>query len=79
MVRERWTGTDASEGPGRDRSARCRSTGALPDRWDIANGFTFREVFVCQLLSLLVRIGAITCAVPSRLSTAPVRDELLAA
>ena len=40
---------------------------------------TFLEVFVCQLPSLSVSIGAITCAVPSRLRTAPVRDELFAA
>ena len=42
---------------------------------------TFREVFVGQPPSLLivVSIGAITCAVPGRLPTAPVRDELLAA
>ena len=42
---------------------------------------TFREVFVCPPPSLLVvvSIGTITCAVPSRLPTAPVRDELLAA
>ena len=40
---------------------------------------TFREVFVCQPQSLLVSIGAITCAVPSRLPTAPAGDELLAA
>ena len=44
---------------------------------------TFREVFVCPPPSLLVlifvSIGTITCAVPSRLPTAPVGDELLAA
>ena len=40
---------------------------------------TFREVFVCLPPSLLVSIGAITCAVPSRLPTAPIVDELLAA
>ena len=42
---------------------------------------TFREVFVCPPPSslVLVSIGAITCAVPSRLPTAPVGDELLAA
>ena len=46
---------------------------------------TFREVFVCPPPSLLVlvfvfvSIGTSTCAVPSRLPTAPVGDELLAA
>ncbi len=40
---------------------------------------TFREVFVCLPPSLLVSIGAITCAVPSRLPTAPIMDERLAA
>jgi len=40
---------------------------------------TFREVFVCPPPSLLVSIGAITCAVPNRLPTAPLLDELLAA
>ena len=42
---------------------------------------TFREVFVCQppFLFVFVSIGAITCAVPSRLPTALVRDELLPA
>ncbi len=40
---------------------------------------TFREVFVCLPPSLLVSIGAIKCAVPSRLPTAPFVDELLAA
>ena len=40
---------------------------------------TFREVFVCLPPSLLVSIGAITCAVPSRLPTTPIVDELLAA
>ena len=40
---------------------------------------TFREVFVCPPQSLIVSIGAITCAVPSRLPTAPAEDELLAA
>ena len=40
---------------------------------------TFREVFACLPPSLLVNIGAITCAVPSRLPTAPIVDELLAA
>ena len=40
---------------------------------------TFREVFVCLPLSLLVSIGAITCAVPCRLPTTPIVDELLAA
>ena len=44
---------------------------------------TFREVFVCQPPSLIrlvfVSLGAITCAVPSRLPTATVGDELLAA
>ena len=43
---------------------------------------TFREVFACQPASFFVgsvRIGAITCAVPRRLPTAPVGDELLAA
>jgi len=40
---------------------------------------TFRDVFVCLPPSLLVSIGAITCAVPSRLPTAPIVDELLAA
>ena len=46
-----------------------------------ARRLTFREVFVGQPPSLLVlvSIGAITCAVPSRLPTAPVGDELLAA
>ena len=33
---------------------------------------TFREVFVCLPPSLLVSIGAITCAVPSRLPTTPI-------
>ena len=40
---------------------------------------TFREVFACLSPSLLVSIGAITCAVPSRLPTAPIADQLLAA
>ena len=40
---------------------------------------TFREVFVCLPPSLLVSIGVITCAVTSRLPTAPIVDELLAA
>ena len=44
---------------------------------------TFREVFVCPPPSLsvlvFVSIGTITCAVPSRLPTAPVGDELPAA
>ena len=44
---------------------------------------TFREVFVCLPLSLLVSViskhGAITCAVPCRLPTTPIVDELLAA
>ena len=42
---------------------------------------TFREVFVCQPPSLLilVRIGAVTCVGPSRLPTAQVGDERLAA
>ena len=40
---------------------------------------TFREVFVCLPPSLLVSIGAITCAVPSRLPITPIVDELLAA
>ena len=40
---------------------------------------TFREVFVCLPPSSLVSIGAITCAVPSRLPTTPIVDELLAA
>ena len=46
-----------------------------------ARRVTFREVFVGQPPSLLVlvSVGAITCAVPSRLPTAPVGDELLAA
>ncbi len=42
-------------------------------------GLTFREVFVCLPPSLLVSIGALTCAVPSRLPTTPIVDELLAA
>ena len=42
---------------------------------------TFREIFVGQPPSLLVliRIGAIACAVPGRLPTAPGGDELVAA
>ena len=42
---------------------------------------TFREVFVCPPPSFLlfVSIGAISCAVPSRLPTTPVGGELLAA
>ena len=44
---------------------------------------TFREVFVCQppslLILVLVRIGAVTCVGPSRLPTAQVGDERLAA
>ena len=42
---------------------------------------TFREIFVGQPPSLivLVSIGAITCAVPGRFSTAPGGNELLAA
>ena len=44
---------------------------------------TFREVFVCQppslLILVLVRIGAVTCAVPSRWPTAQVGGERLAA
>ena len=40
---------------------------------------TFREVFVCLPPSLLVIIGAITYAVPRRLPTAPIVDELVAA
>ena len=40
---------------------------------------TFREVFVCQPLSLSVRIDAITWVVPSRAPSAPGRKELLAA
>ena len=40
---------------------------------------TFREIFVCLPPSSLVSIGAITCAVPSRLPTTPIVDELLAA
>ncbi len=40
---------------------------------------TFRKVFVCLPPSLLVSIGAITYAVPSRLPTTPIVDELLAA
>lgn len=40
---------------------------------------TLREVFVRPPPSLLVSIGAITCAVPNRLPTAPIVDELLAA
>ena len=45
---------------------------------------TFREVFVCQPPSFINRhrsigVGAVTYAVPSRLPTAPVRDELLVA
>ena len=41
--------------------------------------FTFREVFVYPPPSLLVVIGAITCAVPRRLPTTPIVDGLLAA
>ena len=37
--------------------------------------FTFREVFVCLRPSLLVSIGAITYAVPSRLPTARIVDD----
>ena len=42
---------------------------------------TFREVFVCQppFLSVFVSIGATACAVPSRLPTTAIGDELLAA
>ena len=44
---------------------------------------TFREVFVCQppsfFVFVLVRIRAVTCVVPSRLPTAQVGDQLLAA
>ena len=40
---------------------------------------TFREVFVCQPLSLSVRIDAIAWVVPSRAPSAPGRKELLAA
>jgi len=40
---------------------------------------TFREVFVCPPPSLLVSLGVLTCAVPSRLPTASIVDELLAA
>ncbi len=40
---------------------------------------TFREVFVCLPPSLLVSIGAITFAEPSRPPSAPIMDELLAA
>ena len=44
---------------------------------------TFRDVLVCPPPSLLVSViskhGAITCAVPSRLPTTPIVDELLAA
>ena len=40
---------------------------------------TFRKVFVCLPLSLLVSIGAIAYAVPSRQLSAPIVDELLAA
>ena len=40
---------------------------------------TFHQIFVCPAPSLLVSICAITCAVPRRLPTAPIVDELLAA
>ena len=40
---------------------------------------TFREVFVCMPPSVLVSIGAITCAVPSWQLSAPIVDERLAA
>ena len=42
---------------------------------------TFREIFVGQppFLLVLIRIGAIACAVQGRLPTAPGGDELAAA
>ncbi len=40
---------------------------------------TFSEVFVCLPPSLLIGIGAITCAVPNPLPTTPIVDELVAA
>ena len=45
----------------------------------VARRLTFREILVCLPPSLLVSIGAITCAVPNRLPTALIVDELLAA
>ena len=50
-----------------------------PEGWNRPAATHFREVFVCPPPSLLVRIGAITCAMPSRLPTTPIVDELLAA
>ena len=45
----------------------------------VTRRLTFRELFVCATTSLLVRGGAITFAVPSRLANAPLVEALLAA
>ena len=62
---------------GREVRTPAMQAGLAPRR------LTFREVFVCQppslLILVLVRIGAVTCVGRSRLPTAQVGDERLAA